>query len=293
VANEATGPVLSNLFRQAIHTGKRVRTETAISQNAISISYAAVEMARKICGDLPSRTALIIGAGEMAELALKTLVDNGVGRVLVTNRTWSRALDLAARFSGEAIAFPQLETALAQSDVVISSTAARGFVLTTPLVHSAMQNRSHRPLFLMDIAVPRDIDPDVQNLNHVSLCNVDDLEAVCQANLQERAQESRQAEAIVEEEVQRFKVWFDTLEVVPTISALHSWAEDIRQAELARAMPRLHDLSERDRNTINALTAAIVNKMLHPATIGLKNGGHHHARVIRELFHLKDDGYGD
>jgi glutamyl-tRNA reductase len=292
-AYDATGRVLSNLFRQAISTGKRVRTETAISQHAISVSFAAVELGRKIFGDLRPRTALIIGAGEMAELALKTLVDNGVGRVLVTNRTYQRAVDLAAQFQGEAIDSSQLESSLARADIVISSTAARDFVLTVPVVRSAMRARGHRPLFLVDIAVPRDVDPDVQRIENVFLYNVDDLEAVCQSNLQERAREAKLAEVIVDEEVEKFRSWFATLEVVPTISALHSWAEVIRQAEIAKAMSRMHNLSDRDRNTINALTVAIVNKLLHPPTVGLKNGGYQYASMVRDLFSLDDGEAGE
>ncbi|MCL4533892.1 MAG: glutamyl-tRNA reductase [Bacteroidetes bacterium] len=284
-----TGPVLSTLFRQAITAGKRVQTETDISRHAASVSYAAVELARKIFGDLKTRTALIVGAGEMAELALQTLVDNGVGRVMVANRTQQRAVDLAAQFNGQATDLSRLDSVLPQADIVISSTAASGYVLTVPMLRAAMRARGHRPLFLIDIAVPRDIDPEVQRQENVFLYNVDDLEAVCQANLQERAKEAKKAEAIIEAEAAKFQAWWSSLEVVPTITALRAWAEEIRKAELSKAMSRLHGLSERDQNTINALTIGIVNKMLHTPIVGLKNDGHRYIEAVRELFRL-DEG---
>ncbi len=287
-ASGSSGTVLSTLFRQAITAGKRVHTETSISRLAVSISFAAVEMARKIFGSLQPCTALIIGAGEMAELALRTLVDNGVGRVLVANRTFQRAADLAAQFHGEPSDLSRLSSCLGRSDIVISSTAAPGYVLNVPLVKAAMRARCHRPLFLIDIAVPRDIDPAVQQMENVFLYNVDDLEAVCQANLQERAREAERAGAIIEEEASKFRAWWAALEVVPTITALRGWAEDIRQAEVAKAMSRLHGLSARDANTIAAMSQAIVNKILHQAIITMKSDGGRYAQAVRDLFSLHD-----
>ncbi len=295
-ANGSTGPVLSALFRQAITAGKRVHTETEISRHAVSVSYAAVELARKIFGALPSRTALIIGAGEMAELALRTLVDNGVGQVLVANRTRQRAEELAAQFQGQAADLSGLDGLLTRADIVISSTAAAGYVLTVPTVRAAMRARRNRPLFLIDIAVPRDIDPEVQRLENVFLYNVDDLEAVCQANLQERAKEAEKAGAIIEDETAKYEAWRNALGVVPTISALRAWAEEVRQAELSKAMSRMHGLSERDQNTVNALTIGIMNKMLHGPIVGLKGDGHRYIDAVRELFRLDGrvaDGPGE
>lgn len=294
---ESAGRILSQLFRDAISLGKLVRTETDISRNAVSVSYAAVELGRKIFGDLRSRTVLVIGAGEMGELTAKTLVDIGVGRVLVANRTRERAAELAGRMGGEVVDFGDLSRVLSLSDIVISSTGAPGIVLTTDMITRAMQVRRQRPLFMIDIAVPRDIDPNAQRLDNVFLYNVDDLEAVCHANMKERQREVKRVEAIMDAEINKFFVWWETLAVVPTIAALRDKAETIRQAELDKAYRKLGRLSDDERATVNALTRAIVNKMLHQPIVRLKgrsNGADHrqYHSAIRELFDL-DPGRGD
>lgn len=291
LANDGAGRVLSQLFRHAISVGKLVRTETDISRNAVSVSYAAVELGRKIFGELRSRGVLVIGAGEMGELTAKTLVDIGVGSVMVANRTRERAQELADRVGGNVVDFGDLARMLSLADIVISSTGAPGFVITAQMVAQAMHVRRQRPLFLIDIAVPRDIDPAVQRLNNVFLYNVDDLAAVCEANMRERQKEIKRVDGIIDAEVKKFIAWWDALDVVPTITALRDKAESIRQAELDKAYRKLNNLSDNERDTINALTRAIVNKMLHQPTVRLKGrsdgtASRDYSRAVRELFDL-------
>lgn len=291
--SRTTGRVLSALFRHAIKVGKQARTETDISKNAASVSYAAVELAKKIFGELDHSTVLIIGAGEMGKSTARTLMDNGAVAMLVMNRTFERAKDLSARFGGRPIEFERMAEALALSDIVISSTGASDYVITADAVRQAMRQRKNRPIFLIDIAVPRDIDPQVDKIENAYLYNIDDLNAVKEANLREREKEARKVEAIIESEVRKFADWWQALDVVPTITALRDKAERIRQAELERMLPKLGNLSERDREKINALTVAIVNKLLHPPITRLKshsNGhdGKDYAHVLRDLFDLSD-----
>lgn len=291
-AGNAAGPILSQLFRQALSVGKQARTDTAISRSAVSVSYAAVELARKIFGELGSHAVLVIGAGEMGQLAAKNLWDSGVRRLMVTNRTPARAEELAAQLGAEAWEFPKLSEALAHADIVISSTGAPEPVLTAEMVRQAMRARRQSPLFLIDIAVPRDIDPRAGQLPNVYLYNIDDLEAVCQANKREREKEIRKVETIIAAEVAKFFAWWESLGVVPTINALRYKAESIRQSELDKALSKLSHLSDRDRNIINALSVAIVSKMLHLPITRLKerySNGHDHTRTVRELFGL-DEG---
>lgn len=292
-AQKAAGGVLSALFRQAIHVGKRARTETGISQSTVSVSYAAVELAKKIFGDLGSRQVLLIGAGRMSELTAKNLVDNGVEGIIVANRTYQRAAGLAERFGGRAIGFAGIGHALWTADIVISSTEAPHFIIKPEMVREAMRMRRNRPLFLIDIAVPRDIDPAVLRIENTCLYDIDDLQAVVEANIRERQKEVSKVEAIIHEEVAKFMAWVRSLEVVPTIIDLRNHAEEIRCAELTKTLRRLGDFSEREENIINALTIGIVNKMLHQPTIQLKkhaddNNGYLYTETIRELFGLSE-----
>ncbi len=292
-ACEAVGGVLSALFRRAIHVGKRARAETGISQSAVSVSYAAVELAKKIFGDLGARQVLLIGAGEMGELTAKNLVDNGVEGIIVANRTRERAVELAEHFGGRATGLAQIGQALWTADIVISSTAATRFLITPAMVREAMRMRRNRPLFLIDIAVPRDVDPSVQRIENVYLYDIDDLEAVVEANIRERQKEVGKVERLIHRELAEFMAWFRSLEVVPTITDLRHQAEEIRQMELDKALRRLGSLSEREENIINALTIGIVNKILHQPTIQLKrhadgNNGYLYTEAIRELFGLSE-----
>ena len=269
-AASTTGRVFNKLFRQSFELGKRVRTETEIGENAVSISYAAVELARKVFDSLEGRTILILGAGKMSELTAKHLVCNGVASVLVANRTYERAQELAERFEGEAIRYDDLYERMRDADIVISSTAATHYVVTKDRVAAAMRGRRGDPLFVIDIAVPRDIDPEVNDVNDVFLYDIDDLSGVVSSNLDERMREAEKAEAIIAEEMSAFEAWLESMEVVPTVAAIRAKAEAIRQAELAKAYKRLGGLTEKEIKTVEAMTSAIVNKMLHGPTNRLK-----------------------
>lgn len=269
-SNGACSRVFNRLFRQSFEVGKRVRSETEIGENAVSISYAAVELAKKVFDQLEGRTILVLGAGKMSELTAKHLVSNGVGSVLVANRTFERAAELAEKFSGEAIRYEDLFERMAEADIVISSTAATHHVITKDRVAQAMKHRKGEPLFLIDIAVPRDIEPEVNDLRDVFLYDIDDLNGVVESNLEERMREAQRAEVIIEEEIREFEEWAESMEVVPTVAAIRAKAEQVRQAELEKAMRRLGGLSEKELRTIDALTSAIVNKMLHEPTDRLK-----------------------
>ncbi len=288
---DATGRVFNKLFRQSFELGKRVRTETAIGESAVSISYAAVELAKKVFDTLDGRTILILGAGKMSELTAKHLVSNGVARVLVVNRTFERAQEMADRFSGIAVPYDRLYESIRESDIVISSTAATEYVITKRDLAPVSRSRT-RPLFLIDIAVPRDIDPDVNDLGGVFLYDIDDLNGVVSSNLEERMGEARRAEGIIDEEIAAFFAWVESMEVVPTVAAIRAKAEVIREMELDKALRRL-DLSEKDRKTVEALTCAIVNKMLHGPTARLKKAatgkdGYEYMEVARALYGLED-----
>ncbi|MHB9089800.1 MAG: glutamyl-tRNA reductase [Chloroflexota bacterium] len=288
------GPILTRAFHAAMKVGKKVRSDTAISRHAVSISYAAVEQARRIFGGLDGRRILLIGAGKMAELAARTLLDSGVSDVVVANRTLAKATELAERFGGRASEFACLPELLAEADVVISSTGAPDFVLTPAPVRRALTARNGRPLFLIDIAVPRDVDPAVQEIEGVYLYDIDDLQAVCAANVEERRKEVGQARAIIAAELTEFAAWWESLEVVPTISALRERADVIRRAEVEKTLNRFGGLSDEQRASLDAMARAIVNKILHQPITRLKaksaaQDGAEYARVLRELFAL-DEG---
>ncbi|GAB4284921.1 MAG: glutamyl-tRNA reductase [Coriobacteriia bacterium] len=291
--NGASGRAFNKLFRQSFQVGKRVRTETEIGENAVSISYAAVELAKKVFDTLDGRTVLILGAGKMSELTAKHLVSNGVKAVLVANRTYERAEELACRFCGEAIRYDALFERMREADIVISSTAATHYVITREQVAATMKGRGGRPLFMIDIAVPRDIEPAVNELSSVFLYDIDDLNGVVESNLEERMREARRAEAIIDEEIEAFIGWLESMQVVPTVAAIRAKAEAIRQAEFEKALKRLGGLSEKELKTVDALTCAIVNKMLHGPTARLKQaaGSKEGLTVVetaRALYGLED-----
>ncbi len=291
--NGASGRAFNKLFRQSFEVGKRVRTETEIGENAVSISYAAVELAKKVFDTLDGRTVLILGAGKMSELTAKHLVSNGVKAVLVANRTYERAEELACRFCGEAIRYDALFERMREADIVISSTAATHYVITREQVAATMKGRGGRPLFMIDIAVPRDIEPAVNELSSVFLYDIDDLNGVVESNLEERMREARRAEAIIDEEIESFIGWLESMQVVPTVAAIRAKAEAIRQAEIEKALKRLGGLSEKELKTVDALTCAIVNKMLHGPTARLKQAaGSKEGLVVvetaRALYGLED-----
>jgi glutamyl-tRNA reductase len=292
LAQGAAGKVLSALFRYAIEAGKRARTETAISQGTTSISHVAVELARKIFGDLSPCHVLLIGAGEMAELAAQVLAECGVEEISILNRTEERAKDLARRFDAQALGWDGLAEALIWADIVISSTGAPHAVIRPDQVRRANRSRRHRPLFLIDIAVPRDVDPDVARLDGVYLYDIDDLEAVVQHSLAERRREVPKVERIIQEVEQDFVAWYQSLDIVPTIVSLRRQAHAMQEGEVERALRRLPSLSGDEQEIVRAMAKRIVNKLLHHPTIYLKehascSDGYHYAEVARDLFGME------
>jgi glutamyl-tRNA reductase len=290
----AVGPVLHQVFPQALATGKRAHAETLISQSPVSVSYAAVELAKKVFQTLKGRSVLAIGAGETGKLTVKHLQANGAGEILIANRTPARAEALARRIGGTPIPLEEIGQALRTVDVVISATGSQQYLVGPALVAEALRHRRGRPVFCFDIAVPRDIDPAVGRLDGVFLYDIDDLQAVVDSNLAERAAEARKVETIVAEELERFRRWLDAREVVPTIRRLREKVDGIRQAELARTLAKLPGLDERQRAVIEAMTVTMINKILNDPTQELKglagNGEAERAvDAVTRLFKLPRD----
>jgi glutamyl-tRNA reductase len=290
----APGPVLDRLFRQALHAGKKVRTETAIAESPASVPAAAAALAHQVFGDLAGREILLVGAGKVTELAARNLLSRGARIVCVANRSLDRAAELAERLGAEAIALDELGPHLARADVVVSSTSAPGFVLRRADVAAALPARRGRPLFLIDLAVPRDLDPAIHELEDCYLYDIDDLEAVVAESLAGRRREAERAEAIVAEHAEGFREWQASLDVVPAIASLRARAEEIRRAELARLEGRLGALSEADRRAVESATARIVEKLLHLPTVRMKQAavtadGVLYADAVRHLFGLGEE----
>ena len=289
----ATGPILNALMERTLHVAKQVRTETGIGSVPVSVASVAVDLARRIFSDLAGRTVMILGAGEMAELALTHLKDEGIQTILVANRNHERAVELAGRVGGRAIKFDHARDVMVDADIVLSSTAAPHVILGPDDMTEVVRRRHYRPIFLIDIAVPRDIDPRVNDLDNVYLYDIDDLEAEVAANLSSREREAVRAEAIVDREVVQFMRWLQSLDVVPTIISLRERFEGVRQAELEKALGRLGDLRDDQREAVAALTASIINKLLHQPMTELKRqassrDGHHYAAILRALFRLEE-----
>lgn len=290
LSQKAAGTVLSALFRAAIHVGKRVRTETAIGVNATSISAVAANLATRLLGDLSQRHILLIGAGEMGGIAVRALIRRGISYITVANRSYDRAVQLARAWNGQAITFQQLPAALIEADIVISSTSAPHPILDQALLEPAMAARSGRSLFIIDIAVPRDVDPQVAAIAGVHLHNIDHLRSQTDENLRERESQIPQAEIIVAEALNQFMAWFASLGAVSTITDLRRQMEQWRQHELERLFNRLN-LDEREQNLVAAMSHRLVNKILHEPTVRLKaeaaqGNGATYIDVTRELFAL-------
>lgn len=288
---EAVDFLLHRLFQRAFFVAKRVRTETGIGDRAISVSFVAVELAKKIFGELQGKAVLVIGAGQMCELAAKHLRSAGVERIKVANRTWQRAVELAEKVGGEPIPFEDLKAVLPKVDIVLSSTGASEYIIRKGDVAWALRERRGRPIFFIDIAVPRDVDPEVNDLTDAYLYDIDDLQEVAELNVRDRLKEAERAEAIVKEEVEKFCRWYNTLEAVPTIVALRDWAEGIRRTELEKFLRSL-ELSPQDRGKVEALTEAIVNKLLHRPISFLKESSARgevepYVDLVRRLFGLQ------
>ncbi|NIQ38574.1 MAG: glutamyl-tRNA reductase [Proteobacteria bacterium] len=289
----SAGPILNRLLHRAFSVAKRIRTETTIGSRAISISFVAVELAKKIFGNLQDKAILLVGAGEMCELAARHLINHGVSRVAVTNRTLQTARDMAEVFDGNVVPFDQLVEALREADIIISSTASSRYVINYPEVARVIKVRRNRSMFFIDIAVPRDVDPRVNSIENVYLYDIDDLQEVAEANIQDRQKEAEKAEETVEREVIKFCQWYEFLETTPTIRSLRGKVEAIRQKELQKAYAALSLSSKGDRKVLDSLTSAIVKKILHDPITILKRGdqdssGEILVDAVRKLFRLED-----
>jgi glutamyl-tRNA reductase len=289
-----TGPLLDRVFRQALHAGKKVRAHTAIAESPASVAAAAAALAQQVFGDLTGHRIVLVGAGKISEQAARNLVSRGAEIAQVANRTLDRAADLAAGLGAEALALDDLGQELERADVIVSSTSAPGVVLHRDDVAAALKGRRGRPLLLIDLAVPRDLDPGIHELDGCYLYDIDDLEAVVSESLTGRRREAERAEAIVAEEAERFREWQASLDVVPAIASLRARAEEIRAAELARVDARLSRLSETERRAVEAVTAQIVNKLLHLPTVRMKEAavtadGVLYADAVKHLFGLGEE----
>ena len=289
----STGMVLNQLFEKAFNVAKKVREETGISERGVSISSAAVELAKKIFEDLENHSVMLVGTGEMAELAAKHLISYGVKTVYVASRTYERAATLAQSLNGCALDFKSFKEEMHRADIIITSTAAPNFIIHKEMMEAAIQKRKNKPIFLIDIAVPRDIAPEVNELENVYLYDIDDLQNVVNANMEERQKEAENAMEIIKQEVTKFNNWFSTLDAIPTIVEMRNRAEDMRALEVDKTLKNMDHLSSEDKDAIQQLTQSLVNKILHKPTINLKKktqsqDGHIYLKAIRDLFHLDD-----
>jgi glutamyl-tRNA reductase len=285
------GMHLSALMNRAFAVAKKIRTETGISQSAVSISFAAVELARKIFGELTGKTVMIIGASKMGELAAKHLKRNGVSSVLVTNRTFERAVELAQVFEGAAVPFEHFADHMERADIVISSTGAPHFIIGKPLAEQIMHRRKYKPMFMIDIAVPRDIDPTVNEIDNAFLYDIDDLQQVIDSNLKERMKEASRAEEIIATEVEAFCRKMQSREVVPTIVQLRESVDKVRREVIERNRRDLKELSPEQMAAVDRLTISLINRLLHNPIEELKKMAHEpdgadFTDVLRKLFNL-------
>ena len=294
LAHKSTGVVLNKVMKKAISVGKRVRSETGIAEHAVSVSYAAVELARKIFQNLSEQAVLLVGVGEMGKLAARHLIDAGVRQMMITNRNLDRAIDLAKRFNALPIPFHEFHHEMAGADIVVCATGADAYVIGPEDVQRALRSRGNRPMFLIDIGDPRNIDPAVGALDNAYLYNIDDLQGQVVMNLEQRRHEALRAEDIVGEEVPPLVRWMKTLDVVPTIMALRRKAEEIQRAEVERTLARLGPVSPRQRQLVESLAAAITNKLLHAPLVAIKAeadspNGTLYAEIAQRLFNLEKE----
>ena len=290
-AEGSVGGTLESVLTRAFNVAKRVRSETGIGQMAVSVSYAAVELARKIFGSLSGHSVMIIGSGKMGELAARHLRRSGVGQIFVTNRTAARAEEMARQFDGRAVDYAQFPGLLHEVDIVIASSGAPHFIITAEDMQRVIAQRRNKPMFLIDIAVPRNIDPAVNNIDNVFLYDVDDLAGVVNANLRERGKQAEQAETIIEHEVDQMMARLKIEQIAPTIVSLQEQLEEIRAAEVVRALRRMPGLTDEQRAQVELMTRSIVNKIAHGPISELRRNaaepeGDHAIEVIRKVFHL-------
>jgi glutamyl-tRNA reductase len=287
----STGPVLNRLFRGALTAGKRARTETAVSEKGVSISSVAVELAQRTLGDLAQRRVLVIGAGETAELTARALVARGVQTVFIANRRYDRAIGLAQRFGGQAVRFDELPEQLGRADIVVSATNSPHHIVEPDELREVMESRDGRPLLIVDIAVPRDVDPSCRDIVGVSLHDVDDVQGMVERNASGREAEARHAEGILDSERDAFERWFGSLEVLPTVAALRDRADEIVRRVLAENEPRWENLSDADRHRLEKMAGAIASRLLHEPTLRMKRSAEDedayvYVQVLRDLFGL-------
>ena len=288
--SRSLGVSLSRLFHGAMRAGRRVREETEVGRNAISISYAGVQLAQRVLGNLGGLRALLVGAGEAGQLVARALRTTGVSDMMVANRTQERAEGLARELAGRAVPFRELQAALERADIAIAATEAPDYVIDRHMVDAAAEGRQEKPLFLFDLSVPRTIDPEVAHIEDVNLFNIDDLSSIAEENLGVRKAAVVDAEQIVEEELGRFMEWWGSQEAAKLIGALRRQAEAIRQRELERALRRLGDLGTDQRDVVEALTRSLVAKLLHDPTVALKQQGNKaNLQAARDLFGLTED----
>jgi len=295
VDSKNTGAILNTLIHKSFSVAKRVRTETAVASSAVSISYAAVELAKRIFGDMQNHTALLIGAGEMAELAATHLLQAGIKNLFVANRTFARAESLAKQMGGKAIPFDELYENLQYVDIVITSTGSQEAIIRAKDIEKVLKKRKQKPMFFIDIAVPRDIDPDVNNLDNVYLYDIDDLKDVVEENLAGRRDEAEKAKLIIEEEVINFSHWLKSLDAQPTIIDIKERGEEIAAIEIARALKRIGPVDDHIRETIEFMANSLVRKMNHEPITFLKRGNMakdgtaSRVSITRQIFNL--DGH--
>lgn len=294
--HKTSGVILNRLMHRAFHVAKKVRTETEICEAAVSISYAAVELAKRIFHVLEGKKVLLVGAGEMAELAAKHLIKQGVSSMVVANRTFDRAIKVAELFNARPISIEEITDQISKVDIIITSTASPEYVLTYDQVKKCLRKRRTRPIFFIDIAVPRDVQPKVNNLENVYVYDIDDLKGVIRSNMADRRQEAVRAERIVREEVLNFEKWFKTLAVVPVIVFMKEKADSIIQAELKKSSIALRELSPAQKEAVQALTRSVAEKILNDPILYLKRkasreGMNTYLDITRRLFNLDQDNY--
>lgn len=286
--------VLSQLFHTAIRVGRKARSDTGIGRHAVSISSTATKLAERTLGDLPSRTVLVVSAGEAGKLTARSLTKHGVKKLFVTSRTPARAKELARDLGGRQVPFGKLGAAMAKADMVITSSAAPGFLIGKPEVKEATANRNGRPLLLIDIAVPRDVDPAVRGESNVELYDMDDIQALVEKSRSARQQELSKVEAIVDDGLEHFRIWMRDRGVVPTVAALRERAEIARRAELEKTFRRAGDLTPKQQRSIESMATALVKKLLHDPIDRLKSDdGERYVGTVRELFNLDEERIQD
>ncbi|MDM8514869.1 glutamyl-tRNA reductase [Desulfobacterales bacterium HSG16] len=291
IRKRTAGVILNRVLHKTFFVAKKIRSETGIGDHAVSISYAAIELGRKIFGNLEGKKVLLIGAGEMAELAVEHLIRHKVSDINVANRTFERGVELAAGFNGQAIHFKEIPEFLKHMDIIISSTGSPDFVLNRDMVKKAMRSRKNRPVFFIDIAVPRDIDPAINKLNNAYVYDIDDLKDVIDENIKDRQKEAARAERIIDEAVLSFKKWYESLDVVPVIIALRKKMEGIARSEIKKTAQSMNGLSEADHKALFRMSESMINKILHDPTLFLKGNGFHKEKSLyldmaKKLFRL-------